>query len=177
MSKMAEHLIEEQEAGHSLPLIPSTSEHREEQPEHCKEQKPSGNVVYWQLCLKVINAAGELAAKDKLLMNFRDPNNSHKVKHVIEQSYNGNVNGLRESRVDWIWEFFRAVDEVNWFSRKHGLAQVSAMKLMGMLEDANTRKKFRNFIRKHMETDHPAFELDELPARDFRTSRSTNGRG
>ena len=164
MSKLSEHLIAEQEEHRHLPLIPSI-------PENHGEKPASNNFIYWQLCLKVVDAAGELAAKDKLLMNFRDPENAGKVKHVIIDSFHGDVNNLRDARADWIWEFFRSVDEVNWFARKHSLAQVSAMKLMGMLEDANSRKKFRHFIRKHMATEHPAFELDELPNRCFRQSR------
>ena len=164
MSKMAEHLIMEQEEGHHLPLTPSTPEHHDERHE---EEKPSDNIIYWQLCLKVVDAAGNLAAKDKLLMNFRDPSNAHKVKHVIERSFAGEVANLRDARADWIWEFFRTVDEVNWFARKHSLAQVSAMLLMGLLENADMRRAFRKHIRKHIDTDHPTFELDMLPGKDF----------
>jgi len=164
MSKMSEHLIEEQETGRSLPLVPSTPER------HDEPEKPSDNTIYWQLCLKVVEAAGELAAKDKLLMNFRDPSNSHKVKHVIDKSFAGEVANLRDARADWIWEFFRSVDEVNWFARKHSLAQVSAMSLMGLLESADVRKAFRKHIRAHVESDHPAFELDLLPGKDFTTA-------
>lgn len=125
---------------------------------------------YWNLCSAVVDAASKVAAKDKLLMNFRDPKNSHKVKPIINKHFHGDVKNLKDARADCIRAFFAAVDEVNWYARKHDLAQASAMKLMGQLESANDRKRFRYFIKKHLEENHPPFELDELVDRDFRTS-------
>ena len=124
---------------------------------------------YWNLCSAVVNAASEVAAKDKLLMNFRDPENSHKVKPIINKHFHGDVKNLKDARADCIRAFFAAVDEVNWYARKHDLAQASAMKLMGQLESANDRKRFRYHIKKHLQGNHQPFELDELVARDFHT--------
>ena len=123
---------------------------------------------YWQLCRNIVDAAGELAAKDKLLMNFRDPTNQHKVQHVIQKSFKGDVKFLKEARADRITNFFQCVDKVNWYAREHDLSQVSAMKLMGILEDREMRKRFRHHIQKHIDGDHPPFEMDEVPNRDFR---------
>ena len=122
---------------------------------------------YWDLCMAVVYAAGEVAAKDKLLMSFRDPETSHKVQHVIKRHFKGKVECLKDARADRIADFFRAVDMVNWYARQHDLSQVSAMKLMGMLEDKNARKRFRHHIQKHIDGDHPPFEMDEIPDRDF----------
>lgn len=164
MSKMSEHSIELQENPvHSAPT---------------KAYKPALEPLptdtwpdYWRLCLAVIDAAGDLAGKDKLLMNFRDRTKAFNVKPVIEKYYGGNVTNLKAARDEATKAFFKAVDEVNWYARNHDLDQVSAMTLMGLLENEKNREKFRRHIKRHIESSHPPFELDDLPRRDFRKSR------
>ncbi|MBR3232826.1 hypothetical protein IKF74_00845 [Candidatus Saccharibacteria bacterium] len=126
---------------------------------------------YWRLCLAAIDAAGDLASKDKLLMNFRDKAKAFNVRPVIEKYYGGDVTNLKVARNEAAKDFFKAIDNINWFARRNNLDQVSAMKLMGILEDEKNRGKFRHHIRRHLEDNHPPFELDELPDRDFRKSR------
>ncbi len=127
---------------------------------------------YWQLCLAVVDAAGDLAGKDKMLMNFRDKSKAFNVKHVIDKYYDGDVNQLKFAREESVKNFFKSVDEVNWYARNHDLDQVSAMTLMGLLENEKNREKFRRHIKHHIESGHPPFELDDLPRRDFRKTRA-----
>ena len=126
---------------------------------------------YWRLCLAAVDAAGDLASKDKMLMNFRDKSKAFNVKPVIDKYYNGDVNQLKLARDEATKNFFKAIDSINWFARQNNLNQVSAMKLMGILEDEKNRGKFRRHIKRHLEDNHPPFELDELPNRDFRQPR------
>lgn len=129
--------------------------------------------TYWTLCLAVVDTAGDLAGKDKMLMNFRDKSKAYNVKPVIDKYYDGNVNKVKLAREEAIKNFFKSVDEVNWYARNHDLDQVSAMTLMGLLENEKNREKFRRHIKRHIESGHPPFELDDLPRRDFRkTSKS-----
>ena len=137
-----------------------------------KEQHPSETyAIYWQLCLDVVNAAGELAGKDKLIMNFRDPQKRHSVKDVVNRSFGGEKGNIANKRNDNARIFFTRVDNLNEYAVEHEFDQVCGMKLMGMLVDANVRDKFKHHIKKHLESSHPPFALDDLPGKDFRKTR------
>ena len=125
MSKMSELLIEAQETGKLASLTSEQVTAKHAEPTH--PSKSYGD--YWTLCRAVVDAAGDLASKDKMLMNFRDKSKAFNVKPVIDKYYNGDVSQLKLAREEAVKTFFKAVDEVNWYSRKHDLAQVSAMKL------------------------------------------------
>ena len=164
MSDLSIERAENPEAYDHLPILSNPSR-------TASTPHPSSTYAeYWRLCLEVVYAAGEIAKKDKLLMNFRDKSKAFNVKHVIEKYYGGDVENLKKAREETVVAFLKAVDDVNWYARNHELSQVSAMKLMGLLEDANTRKKFRDHINTHIKSSHPPFELDELPAREFRAT-------
>ena len=130
------------------------------------------NENYWLLCLIVVDAAGTLAGRDKLIMNYRNPRKRHNVADIVHNKkyYKKGIRSVKSARTEDIMNFWNAVDDVNWVAREK-LDPVGAMTLMGMLEDAKERDKFRRHIRKHIETDHPTFELDEVPNRDFRKTR------
>lgn len=177
MSKMSELSIEKQETGRRIADLlggdkPRSAVLRIKTDTHNSVKHPSESYSdYWTLCRAIVDAAGDLASKDKMLMNFRDKSKAFNVKPVIDKYYNGDVNQLKLAREEAVKTFFKAVDEINWYSRKHDLAQVSAMKLMGLLEDEKTRAKFRRHLKRHEEENHSPFELDELPIRDFRKTR------
>lgn len=166
MSKMSELSIELQEnPNRTISSVLVNDDNLEtKNPTHPSESWKT----YWQLCLAVVDAAGDLAGKDKMLMNFRDKSKAFNVKPVIDKYYNGDIKQLKLAREEAIKNFFKSVDEVNWYARNHDLDQVSAMTLMGLLENEKNREKFRRHIKRHIESGHPPFELDDLPRRDFR---------
>ncbi|MBQ1528388.1 hypothetical protein IIZ77_01915 [Candidatus Saccharibacteria bacterium] len=138
-----------------------------------EEPHPSETyAVYWRLCLAVVNAAGEVAGKDKMLINFRDPQKRHSVKDVVQKSFNGEKSAIADKRNQNIRIFFTRVDDLNEYAVEHGSDQVCGMELMGMLVDASIRDKFKHHIKKHLESNHPPFALDELPGKDFRKTKT-----
>ena len=186
MSKFSELDIERQETGKRIKdLLPDGKKTgvilripNEVYTYGAKKTKPKQHpsetyAIYWQLCFDVIVAAGELAGKDKLIMNFRDPQKRHSVKDVVNQSFDGEKGNIADKRNDNARIFFTNVDNLNEYAVEHGFDQVCGMKLMGMLVDANVRDKFKHHIKKHLESNHPPFALDELPGKDFRKTKTT----
>ena len=142
-------------------------------PESAREYPQNTWEHYWRLCLSVVDAAGTLASRDKLLMTYRDKSKSASVEDVIKKYYDGDPEKVKSARIDAATSFWRAIDQVNHFACEHDLNQVSAMTLLGLLEDEKARRKFRHHIRHHIKTRHPPFELDELPVRDFRKNHES----
>ncbi len=167
MSKLSDLIIEEQETGKRASLTSEQVTAKPTEPTH-----PSENwSTYWKLCLDVVSAAGDVAGKDKLAINFRDPQKRHSVKGVVDKSFNGELSSIIDKRADYIRIFFMRVDTLNDFALKLHLDQIPGMTLMGMLVDGDVREKFTYHIKRHIESGHPPYELDELPARKFRKSR------
>lgn len=138
-----------------------------------KEQYPSETyAIYWQLCLDVVNAAGEVAGKDKMVITFRDPAKRHNIKDVVNAKFGGELSCIVDKRNDNIRRFFMLVDNLNGLALKLSIDQIPGMTLMGLLVDADVRDKFKYHIKKHLKTEHPPFPLDELPVRDFRKTRA-----
>lgn len=129
------------------------------------------NADYWRKCRGIVVLVGKIIAKEKFLMNLRDPEKCHAVKEVFEKNFGGDITRVKQSRRTLIEEFLWEVDQLNWFASRNGLSQVSAIRLLALLEDEKQRRKFRSHIDKHIESEHPMFELDEIPSRDFRPTK------
>ncbi|MBR3180321.1 hypothetical protein IKF57_02205 [Candidatus Saccharibacteria bacterium] len=127
---------------------------------------------YWEACLALTYVAGHLAHHDKALMTYRDKSKRFNVKHIIEKTGEiaVDVRNAKNDRIRSMKDFWQIADTINWYAEKRGMSQVSFMKFIGLLEDNNVREIFRKHITKHVETEHPPFELDELPDHDFTES-------
>lgn len=170
-------LAEERKHEDKKNLSKETKEKRQRMAEEILE-RPLGKInspkEYWETCFALVYTAGVLASHDKLLMTYRDKSNRHNVIKVVndKETFKYGVRSIKNARSDDIQDFWKLLDSINWYAREHGLAQVSSMKLLGMLDDAKVREKYRNHILSHIETEHPPFEIDELP-REFRKSKTT----
>ena len=175
MSKLSDLIIRRTEAGSEQLSMFGTASPSPEVKQIIQEKEPQHPSdtygEYWRLCFNVVTAAGEFAEKEKLLMNLRDESKKGSVLHVLEKYYENSPEKVKERRNEASKRFFAAVDQVNWYAVKHDLCQSSAMVLLGMLEDKRIRAKFKEHINEHIRTNHPPFELDELPKRDFRRPR------
>ena len=161
MSKLSDLSIECQETGRRIcDLLPDGKKSAVivRVPQHPSE----AYAIYWRLCLAVVNAAGEVAGKDKLLMNYRDPQKRHSVKDVVDRSFGGEKSAIADKRNENIRVFFAQVDALNEHAVKHGFDQVCGMQLLGMLTDSNTRDRFRYRIKKNAEKGTTPIPLDEL---------------
>ena len=169
MSKFSEMDIERQETGRRIKdLFPDEKKTKPQEQRPSELWKP-----YWQLCLDVVNAAGEVAGKDKMVITFRDPAKRHNVKDVVNEKFGGEIGCIIDKRNDNIRHFFTLVDNLNGLALKLDLDQVPGMTLMGLLVNADARDKFKYHIKKHIQTSHPPFPMDEIPAHDFRKTKTT----
>lgn len=183
MSKMSELLIESQETGKTVRGLLSDKKKTGKlyrTPEPAQESAKASTEVahpnkswgeYWRTCLNLVICAGRLSSLEKLEMNWRDESKRHNILKVVNDYYNGKPQCIFYARRDCIGDFWSLIDKINSLGYKLGIAQVSGMKLLGVLEDPRIRAKFRHHISKHLSEEHPPFELDELPSRDFRKTK------
>lgn len=173
-------LTKEEKREKAKKLAKETKERRQKLAEEILE-RPLGKIntpkEYWETCFALVFTAGVLASHDKLLMTYRDKSNRHNVIKVIndKNTFKYGVRSVKYARSDDINDFWKLLDSINWYAREHGLAQVSSMKMLGILDDAKVREKYRDHILDHIETEHPPFEIDELPDREFRKTKTARG--
>ena len=131
----------------------------------------TNNSEYWHWCLEVVLAAGKLASRTKLVLNYTDPTTRIRVADVVKRYYDSNLGNLKDAREAAWDEYAKTIDMVNRLARKNGLRQVNQMKLVDMLDSEGERRKFRTHIRKHIENEDTPFSMDEIPSRDFRQTK------
>ncbi len=136
--------------------------------------RPIGKIdcfrTYWETCWAMTYIAGDLASHDKLIITYRDKSKRHNVVKVIKNKevFPNGIFSVKDARFVDLAKFWKLVDDINYYAVKRGMDQVHPATLLGILYDPKVRERFRNAVRKHAETDHPPFEADEVPARDFR---------
>ena len=184
MSKLSDLLIEEQETGRRAVLMfaagtateaivePTAKPVAETAAEAAKEtvtlvaaQKPvDPNVSYWRLCYTVVLAAGKVAEREKLILNYQDENTRHKVAPIVENRhyYSDGIESVCKARLAAMEEYFQAVDRLNKFSYEHGRDRFAPMKLLSSLYEKKARDSYKRHIKSYEEEAHPPIALDEI---------------
>ena len=176
MSRITDLLIEEQETGRRTALMftsTATEPVAETAVETAKEtvvnlvaaQKPvNPNVSYWRLCYAVVLAAGKVAEREKLILNYTDENTRHKVAPIVENTdyYSDGIESVREARLAAMAEFFRAFDRLNEFAYDHNRDRVAPMELLSRLYHKKARDSYKRRIKNYEEEAHPPIALDEI---------------
>ncbi|MBR3319450.1 hypothetical protein IKG06_03015 [Candidatus Saccharibacteria bacterium] len=129
---------------------------------------------YWEACWALTYIIGDIATNDKLVSNYRNPTTRHSVKAVVEDKkfFPEGPKSVKIARVHAFARLCKLIDDINWYSCKRGLEQLTIIPLLSIYENLKVREKARKYILRHQETGHPPFELDELPNRDFPAPRT-----
>ena len=165
MSNITDFIIRSREAGYNPTLAPEDAPAEPSARELVAAKLATNtNARYWQLCKEVINAAGEVAEKDKLVMNFRGTNTRHVVEPVVNnrKNYPNGIESVIGARDRAMSNFFKAVDALNDYSVRHDRDQVLPMRLLSRFSDKEDRDKYKKRIDSLMASSAQPFALDEL---------------
>lgn len=169
MSKIVDFKLREEEAGRqpSIPVsVVNVAETATKTVANLVEaiQPVSFIVSYWQLCHTVILAAGKVADKEKLILNYTNENTRHIVAPIVENKryYPKGIESVRKARLSAMTRYYQAIDRLNEFAYEHNRDQVIPMKLLSLLADEDTRDKYKQRIKLYKEQEHPPIALDEI---------------
>ena len=140
--------------------------------------KVSQNTLrYWESVLRLVDAAGSFAFKEKLLENLRDKNTSFKVEPVVEKYYGGSEVLLSRRIYDAQKWFNDCVMELNLECEKNSLRGVAApTRLLHLLYSKDRRGYYKREAKKLL-AKNEVISLQDLEERFTRYRQRQKERG
>ena len=98
----------------------------------------------------LLSDAGQYAQCVKLKDNLLDPDTRHKVVHVFERYYDGDMGRLNDQIYKRQKQCAKRIYEINRLCRREGLMEVKDVDaLIDLLLNSDRREAWKKLIRKH----------------------------
>lgn len=117
---------------------------------------------YWEAAIELINAWSAYQAKRKLYLNASDYETHHKVWHIVEKNYGGDMQRLEDHRVELSDKVDLAIDGFGVICRKVNVEPVNREWLFRSLKESRDYKSIREKCSRRMEAKKPPESLKNL---------------